>query len=309
MSRKAREKHAEAVFHVMCRSVSEILLFRDDEDKDYYLGLLKRYTEKYKCSIYAYCLMDNHLHLHLDPRGFDISKFMHSTNTAYVRYYNKKYRRHGHVFADRFESRVLDTDAYNLTVSAYIHNNPKDIEGYSNKEENYKYSSYGIYLGIRKDILKLVDKSFIMGLFNIWDEEKFAQRYLAYVSCQRDVGSFKELKKTLSSAVEYEYLSGRRIIMRDLSPAKVISFISNKLMIPGKATLAVKGKRSLYEFRAFNAYVLRVLCGLGYKEICGNIYNVTKSGCARFCSKGYKLVGDGEPVYKDLFDELIALRA
>lgn len=71
MGRKAREKYPEAIFHIMCRSESEFLLFRDDDDKDYYLGLLKRYTERYKCSVYAYCLMDNHMHLHFDPKGFD----------------------------------------------------------------------------------------------------------------------------------------------------------------------------------------------------------------------------------------------
>lgn len=162
MPRKAREKHPETVYHVMCRSISELLLFQDDEDKDYFLHLLKRYTDKYKCCVYAYCLMDNHLHLHLDPKGFDLSRFMQCLNTAYVWYYNKKYRRHGHVFQGRFESRILGTDEYNLAVSAYIHNNPHDIEGFSNREEGYKYSSYGIYLGIRKDSLKLVDTSFIM---------------------------------------------------------------------------------------------------------------------------------------------------
>ena len=116
MPRKAREKSPESVYHIMCRSESEFLLFRDDEDKDYYLDLIKRYTDKYKCSLYAYCLMDNHLHLHLDPKGFDVSKFMHSLNTAYVRYYNKKYQRHGHVFQERFQSKILLTDEYNLIL-------------------------------------------------------------------------------------------------------------------------------------------------------------------------------------------------
>ncbi len=83
MPRRAREKNAESIYHVMCRSVSEYQLFRDEEDKTYYLGLLKRYIDRYKCRIYAYCLMDSHLHLQLDPRGFDISRFMHSANVAY----------------------------------------------------------------------------------------------------------------------------------------------------------------------------------------------------------------------------------
>lgn len=309
MPRKAREKHPEAVFHIMCRSVSEFLLFRDDNDKDYYLGLLKRYSGKYKCSIYAYCLMDNHLHIHLDPNGFDISKFMQCTNTAYVRYYNKKYKRHGPVFQGRFESKILNTDEYNLTVSAYIHNNPQDIEGFSGKEENYKYSSYGIYLGIKKDIYKLIDKSFVKGLFNIGDEDKFAEKYFAFVSHQRDIGSFKELKKKLSSYVENEYVSGRRVILRDLCPSKAISFISSRLMVSEKAGIAAKSNRKLSDFRAFCAYVLRVLCGLGYKEICSNMYNTTISNCSRLCSRGYALLTSENPIYSSLFDELIGSKA
>lgn len=304
MPRRARQKYPEAIFHIMCRSQSEFLLFRDCDDKDYYLNLLKKYTDKYRCSIYAYCLMDNHLHLHFDPRGFDVSKFMHSTNTAYVRYYNKKYNRHGHVFQDRFESRILDTDEYNLAVSAYIHNNAGDVEGYAGREEEYKYSSYGIYLGVKKDRLQLIDKSFMIGLFNN-GEDKFRERYFAFVSHQRDIGSFKQLKNKLASAIENEYVSGRKIIARDMTPSKVISYISGRLMIPGKAGAAAKGSRRLSEFRAFSAYALRVLCGLGYREICENLYNITIAGCSRLSKKGYKLLEDKNSTYGKLFEELI----
>ena len=306
MPRKSREKYPEAIFHIMCRSISEFLIFRNNADKDYYLGLLKRYTDKYKCSIYAYCLMDNHLHLHLDPKGFDVSRFMHCTNTAYVRYYNKKYNRHGHVFQDRFESRILDTDEYNLAVSAYIHNNAQDIEGFSGKEEDYQYSSYGIYLGVRKDTYKLIDKSFIMSLFNVNASKKFAIKYLEFVSCQRDVGSLKDLKKKLSSLVENEYISGRKVILRNLSPSKVVSFISGKLLIAEKSGILTKATRNLIEYRSFCAYALRVLSGLSHKEICSSMHNITGSGCARLCNRGYMLLNNS--IYSSLFNELVSYR-
>ena len=307
MPRKAREKSPESVYHIMCRSESEFLLFRDEEDKDYYLGLLKRYTELYKCSLYAYCLMDNHLHLHLDPKGFDISKFMHSLNTAYVRYYNKKYQRHGHVFQERFQSKILSTDEYNLAVSAYIHNNPQDIEGYAGREEAYKYSSYGIYLGIRQDICNLIDKSLMMGLFNIDDEKTFAQRYCEFVSRQRDAGSLAQLKKKLLGERKNEYIPGRKIILREYTSVKVLSYISDKMMIWGRGGIATKAKRKLLEYRAFSAYVLRVLCGLGYKEICSSMYNITISGCARLCSRGYELISK-ENKFEKLFNELVCCK-
>lgn len=303
MPRKARQKCPEAIFHIMCRSQSEIFLFRDDSDKDYYLGLLKKYTERFNCSVYAYCLMDNHLHMHFDPKGFDVSKFMHRLNTAYVRYYNKKYQRHGHVFQDRFESRILDTVQYNLAVSAYIHNNPHAIPGFSGKEETYRYSSYGIYLGIVQDFHHLVDRSFIMGLCNTDDPIKLSEKYFAFVSHQRDVGSFRDMKNKLSSAVEYEYVSGRRVILRDIQPAKVISFLWGKLLILKKEKIKASRKK-FTELRAVTAYILQLLCGLTYKEICNHLYNITISGCSRLCSRGYELIRKENSIYSSLLFEL-----
>lgn len=307
MSRKARATAYEAIYHIMCRSISEFLLFRDCEDKDYYLSLLKRYIDEYKCSLYAYCLMDNHLHLQLDPKGFDVSKFMQSLNTAYARYYNKKYQRHGHVFQGRFESRILNTDQYNLAVSAYIHNNPHDIEGFSGREEKYKYSSYGIYLGQRPDTLELIDTSFIMGIFNISNKKAFSHKYFEFVKFQRDSGGFTGLKKYLSSAVEYEYVSGRKVVSRDLVPFEVVAFISEKLKLTGKIELSTKYSRMFLDFRAFCAYALRVLCGLSYKDICNIINNVTISGCSHLCNKGYTLLKSDNPFYLSLFNELASL--
>ncbi len=308
MPRKAREKHSGAIYHIMSRSESEFLLFRDNADKDCYLVLLKKNANKYKCSVYAYCLMDNHLHIHLDPKGYDISKFMHSINTSYVLYYNKKYKRHGHVFQERFQSRILDSDRYNLAVSAYIHNNPKDIEGYAGKEEEYKYSSYAIYLGLRKDEYKLIDMSFIQRLIGTDSKQRIAGKYYSFVAGQRGVESLKELKEDFIETVENEYISGRKTIIREISPSKVISYISNKLKIPMKSIITSQRKQKLQEYRAFTAYVLRVLCGLGYKQICEMIYNITISGCSRLCNRGYELSNIEELIYAKIFDELVSCK-
>ena len=304
MPRKAREKHNEAIYHIMCRSESEFLLFRESIDKDYYLGLLKKNSDKYKCSIYAFCLMDNHLHLHLDPKGFDISKFMHIMNTSYVLYYNRKYKRHGHVFQERFQSRILDSDRYNLAVSAYIHNNAKNTEGYAGREEMYPYSSYGIYLGLRKNEHKLIDMSFIKDLIGANGRSKFAGKYYNFVTAQSKVLSLKDIKDQFIEAAENEYISGRRTVIREIAPLKVISYIANKLKLPTHNMITLPRKQKLQEYRAFTAYVLRVLCGLGYKQICETIYNITISGCSRLCNKGYELLNNSESMYSSIFNEL-----
>ena len=108
MPRIARIKAPDTIHHVMCRSISELTLFKNYKDKVKYLELLALYCEKFQCSILSYCLMDTHVHIQLDPRGSDMSKFMHGVNLCYAQYYNQKYRRHGHVFQGRFLSRAAN---------------------------------------------------------------------------------------------------------------------------------------------------------------------------------------------------------
>ena len=304
MPRMAREKHSEAQYHIMCRSISEVNLFRDCADMDFYLHLVGRYTRKYKCAVYAYCLMGNHVHLYIDPRGYDISSLMHSINTTYVIYYNKKYDRHGHLFQGRFLSKIVDNDRYCLVLSAYIHNNPKDIEGYRGREEEYPYSSYGIYLGIRKDTHRLIDKSLIKGIFGIKSKKSFIRRYKEFVSKRSDMEVI-DPDDTCEEVfnLQNEYDSGRKVIVRDMKPAKVMAYIAMKLKKSVESIVSTDRRQN--EYRAFTAYVLRVLCGMRYKQICENIFNVTISGCAELCRKGFELTEKKGSQYSVVFNELL----
>jgi REP element-mobilizing transposase RayT len=304
MPRKAREKNPYAIYHITCRSISEILLFIDNADKEYYLKLLKRYLNRYHCSLYAYCLMNNHIHLHLDTKGFNISTFMLSLSTAYVRYYNKKYNRHGHLFQGRFVSKILYNDAYNIAVSAYIHNNPKDIKGYAGCEESYEYSSYGVYLGSMPDRFEIVDKSFIKGLFNMTEQTDFVEYYRAFVKFSKNDSKSVSVTNILSQKIEFEYNSGRTVLIRENNAANIISYISEKLEIIQHTGLSLKAKRKLLDYRALVAYALRVLCNLTYKNICKYMLNITITSCARLCSRGHALVSKGN-CHLQIFNDLI----
>ncbi|HOQ07618.1 MAG TPA: transposase [Clostridiales bacterium] len=319
MPRRARKKDPAAIYHIICRSNSELLLFRSKQDKEYYLKLLKRYLGKYKCKLYGYCLMDNHVHLHLDANGFDISKFMHSLNNAYVWYYNTKYTRHGHLFQDRFVSRILTTDVHNLVVSAYIHNNPHDIKGYYGKEEMYEYSSYGIYLGLKRDRYGIVDTSFIKGLFGLPDSTIFAERYHNFVKSRREIAEKGRIfdadetpyifpVSTYTLSAEYEYIPGRTVMFRDKPATSVISFISDKLNMNQLTSLQTKCRHKLTNYRAFTAYALRVLCNLSYKEICRYLFNITVTSCSRLCKKGYDLI-QNDSFHMQIFNELVSISA
>ena len=89
--------------------------------------------------------MDNHVHLLINDNGNDISKIMKSINVSYVLYFNRKYKRCGHFFQNRFRSELITDDTHLLEVSKYIHSNPVKASMVQ-RPETYRWSSYGDYV-------------------------------------------------------------------------------------------------------------------------------------------------------------------
>lgn len=172
-------------YHVYNRGNSKQKIFHDTEDYFRFMSMMyacnsinnfriftlakneSPYDFERGCqiiSIGAYCLMPNHFHILItqnDEKG--ISKFMQKLSTAYSMYYNKKYKRTGGLFEGKFKSEHLSNDRYLKYLFSYVHLNPikliqKDWKevGVKNKREsleylqNYKYSSYLDYLGIKR---------------------------------------------------------------------------------------------------------------------------------------------------------------
>ena len=89
MSRKARRREKKSPHHIMSKSIPELNLFNCREDKEQYLKLIDLSAKVYQIEVLAYCLMDNHVHILVHPRGGNISKFMKAINNPYAKYYNK----------------------------------------------------------------------------------------------------------------------------------------------------------------------------------------------------------------------------
>ena len=124
-------------------------IFLEEDDFDEYLYRLKRISSKYYLEIYAYCLMGNHVHLLIKEGIEDISVSLKRLSVGYVQWYNKKYRRSGHLFQDRFLNEPVEDDVYLLTVSRYIHMNPVKA-GIVERAEDWKWSSCKAYLSIER---------------------------------------------------------------------------------------------------------------------------------------------------------------
>ncbi len=183
MPRHKRKKAEFTTYHIIQRGNERRNIFLSDEDKTRFIETLLRMKEKYNFLIYAYCLMDNHLHLVIYDNGNDISQLMKSINTSYVFYFNKIYRRSGHLFQDRFKSEIIKDDVYLLEVSKYIHNNPVKA-GIVEKPEEYRWSSYNLYIGNHKNISNLVNTEKILGMISE-KQEVAVKEYINFV-CQTE---------------------------------------------------------------------------------------------------------------------------
>ncbi|KAJ51961.1 REP element-mobilizing transposase RayT [Clostridium tetanomorphum] len=285
MPRCARVKNNNSIFHIMIRSISEISLYKEDEDKNKYLSLIKKYKNVFGFKLYGYCLMNNHGHLIIDVNGSDISKIMHCINQCYAQYFNKKYKRRGHVFQDRFKSKIVNNNKYLVTLSAYIHNNPIDIKKYEKCPENYKYSTLGIYLGIRSDKLRIVEEDFIMQLFGS-NVVKAREMYVKLVYTCND----KYIKENIRFKNEKsEYRSERVISVKNYNPEDIIDFVIKYTGIE-KRKIYFKNLREATESRALCVLLMRHFCNFYYKDICKTIGNITLSRISKLCSIGINTI-------------------
>jgi putative transposase len=124
MARQARIEYPGALYHVISRGIERRELFRDDEDRERYLGLLEKAVGRYRCRIFAYCLMGNHVHLAVEAGAIPLSRVMRSMNTAYAGYFNKRHRRAGYLFQGRYKAIHVEKEAHLLEFCRYVVLNP-----------------------------------------------------------------------------------------------------------------------------------------------------------------------------------------
>ncbi len=124
MPRRAREDFPGALHHVMARGIERRRIFMDDRDSARFLVRLSRVLEATGTRCFAFALMPNHYHLLLETRATPLSRVMLRLGTCHAMDFNRRHRRVGHLFQNRFKSRVVEDEAGFLTVVRYIHLNP-----------------------------------------------------------------------------------------------------------------------------------------------------------------------------------------
>jgi len=111
-------------FHVTARAVGREVLFRDDEDRSDFIAHLSRNTRALLWACHAYCLMTTHYHLVLETSRESLSQGMHRLNGLYAQRFNARHARRGHLFENRFQAYVIDTEDHLAAAIEYVLNNP-----------------------------------------------------------------------------------------------------------------------------------------------------------------------------------------
>jgi len=160
MPRPYRIQDAGYLHHVICRGNDRQTLFKTSKDFRAYLDFLEHARKIYPLKVYNYCLMDNHVHLLLEPtEEGSLSKVMESVSKNYAKYFNKKYGHVGHAFQGRFKSFIVQRERYFFACSRYIDLNPVKAAMVKDPRE-YPWSgfstlAYGKSGFIRLDVINL----------------------------------------------------------------------------------------------------------------------------------------------------------
>ena len=124
MPRRARLDVPGALHHIMVRGINKSAIFIDDQDKSRFLEKLGETVILGNCTVYAWVLMDNHVHILFKSGKDGISTIMRRLLTWYAVYFNRHHRRTGHLFENRYKSILCDEENYLLALVRYIHLNP-----------------------------------------------------------------------------------------------------------------------------------------------------------------------------------------
>jgi putative transposase len=146
MARQLRLDAPGLTHHITSRGNERKKIFRDDADCLMFLELLGEAVRRFGWVLRTYVLMVNHYHLVLETPRATLSDGMQWLNGKYAQYFNKRYRRSGHLFQGRFHSFLIDSEQYLSDVVRYVALNPVRARMVG-RPEDYRWSGYGAIAG------------------------------------------------------------------------------------------------------------------------------------------------------------------
>ena len=160
--------------HVINRGVNRCNVFNHDSDKGMFLQIINKASIIEKVILHDYVLMDNHYHLLIETTKENLSIFMRVVNANYAKYFNKKYKRSGHLWQDRYKSKYITTENYLYVLLRYIENNPIEA-GLCENIGEYPYTFAHLIYKVR-DIYPCSYSSILINEFDIHTLSEFLNK-------------------------------------------------------------------------------------------------------------------------------------
>jgi len=192
MPRLARLDAPGVLHHVIIRGIERRKIFLDNADRDDILDRISKILPEANMACYAWALMSNHAHFLFRTGDVGLSTVMRRLLTAYAVSFNRRHKRHGQLFQNRYKSIICQEDVYLKELVRYIHLNPLRAKlvadmGQLNK---YKYCGHSVLMGNTEQ--KWQDSRYVLSYFS----KQIAaarRRYLSYVEAGIDQGRRPEL--------------------------------------------------------------------------------------------------------------------
>ncbi len=249
MPRKARQTEP-GFYHIVNRGVERRLIFLEHNDYEKFFDLMYVLTQEFDIIIHSFSLMTNHYHILLETKQKNISKAIQFLNDKYAKYFNKKYKRSGHLWQGRFKSYSIYDDTHFWITSKYIERNPLKA-GMVKTVDTYMYNSFFQYK-YRTDYYEILKNSKIFDMTlkeyeeyistdlhmdaidTVYKSPKVILKDDKLVVLTKRVETFFQIDKdidrnrSIKNAYEYGYTKSEIARFIELSPSSVSKIISKK---------------------------------------------------------------------------------
>ena len=153
MPRQPRLDAPGLLQHVMARGIDRYRIFRDPEDCEDFLVRLETLLRVTQTRCYAWSLLPSHFHLLLRSSHVPLSRLMRCLMTGYAVTFNRRHRRNGHLFQNRYKSVICEDEPYLMELIRYIHLNPARagvVKSVSDLDD-YPWTGHSVLMGRRKN--------------------------------------------------------------------------------------------------------------------------------------------------------------
>jgi len=149
MPRQPRLDAPGVLHHVIARGIERTTIFRTDMDRRDFLARVTALCEAGAWMVYAWALLPTHFHLLARTAGGSLPGSMRKLLTGYVVNFNRRHKRSGHLFQNRYKSILCEDEPYLLELTRYIHLNPLRAGMLSSLEvlDTYPWTGHSALLG------------------------------------------------------------------------------------------------------------------------------------------------------------------